>query len=151
MCSGIELDESDHNWIGNWWFGFLISSFFSLIAVLPILSFPKVLPAAVDIQRSRLQACRRRSSLRHQNLPTSESRDSIDEKLEEIVEFNPATNGQENFRRVPRKSVDAEEKTLLQKAWRDIKHIPAAVSRLLLNPCYMFINLAAAVDGRNFC
>uniref|UniRef100_A0A914V7A4 Uncharacterized protein n=1 Tax=Plectus sambesii TaxID=2011161 RepID=A0A914V7A4_9BILA len=49
----INIDESDPKWVGAWWIGFLIASILAMIAVFPILSFPKVLPDAVRWHRMR--------------------------------------------------------------------------------------------------
>lgn len=45
----MEIDESDPEWVGAWWLGFLCTSLLSFLAVIPILSFPRVLPGETSL------------------------------------------------------------------------------------------------------
>jgi hypothetical protein len=47
------LDETDPKWVGAWYLGFLLASFLGLLAVFPILAFPKLLPESLKWHRSQ--------------------------------------------------------------------------------------------------
>ena len=47
----IDLDETDPKWVGAWYIGFLLAVLFGLLAVFPILTFPKLLPESLKWHR----------------------------------------------------------------------------------------------------
>uniref|UniRef100_A0A915MPZ7 Kazal-like domain-containing protein n=1 Tax=Meloidogyne javanica TaxID=6303 RepID=A0A915MPZ7_MELJA len=51
----IDLDETDPKWVGAWYIGFILAAIFGLLAVFPILTFPKLLPESLKWHRTRLQ------------------------------------------------------------------------------------------------
>lgn len=51
----IDLDETDPKWVGAWYLGFLLASLLGMLAVFPILIFPKLLPESLKWHRTRLQ------------------------------------------------------------------------------------------------
>ncbi|VDK72777.1 unnamed protein product [Cylicostephanus goldi] len=44
-------DESDPSWVGAWWLGFVLASVVALVAVIPIICLPKVLPESLKWHR----------------------------------------------------------------------------------------------------
>ena len=47
----IDLDETDPKWVGAWYIGFILAAIFGLLAVFPILTFPKLLPESLKWHR----------------------------------------------------------------------------------------------------
>ncbi|PIO73616.1 hypothetical protein TELCIR_04415 [Teladorsagia circumcincta] len=62
---GVSGDETDPSWVGAWWIGFVLASLIAMLAVVPIICLPKVLPESLKWHRNRLvetsQAGRRRT------------------------------------------------------------------------------------------
>lgn len=52
MIRIIDLDETDPKWVGAWYLGFLLAALLGLLAVFPILIFPKLLPESLKWHRS---------------------------------------------------------------------------------------------------
>uniref|UniRef100_A0A915L3J9 Uncharacterized protein n=1 Tax=Romanomermis culicivorax TaxID=13658 RepID=A0A915L3J9_ROMCU len=75
--------------VGAWWLGFLIAGFASFVAVIPIMSFPRVLPGAGKYQKMRMMLASKHMKDSGRSLSTSSSSkhvlkstkpDHIDEK-----------------------------------------------------------------------
>ncbi|XP_072029799.1 solute carrier organic anion transporter family member 4A1-like isoform X2 [Amphiura filiformis] len=48
------IDPESPLWIGAWWIGFIVSGIMALLVVIPFLGFPKSLPGAKKLQKSRV-------------------------------------------------------------------------------------------------
>ncbi|VDO97030.1 unnamed protein product [Soboliphyme baturini] len=118
-----EIDESDPEWIGAWWIGFLVAAVLSLFAVLPILSFPRLLPDALKWQTRRLKM---------------DEQDKMASKAVVLLDDS------EHATHV---SVHNKEQALKLQLWSDIRNIPGALSHLFTNKTFVFLTLAAAADS----
>ncbi|VDO90583.1 unnamed protein product [Heligmosomoides polygyrus] len=133
-------DESDPSWVGAWWIGFVLASFIALIAVVPIICLPKVLPESLKWHRNRLvetsQAVRRRTpeccGLAGTNKTAALYRDTPIQEESSLLYTSIAPRG-----RGP----------LWYKLWLDVRHIPIAIYRILTNAPFMLITLAMAIDS----
>ncbi|KAI3421311.1 hypothetical protein GPALN_014930 [Globodera pallida] len=147
----IDLDETDPKWVGAWYLGFLLASLLGLLAVFPILIFPKLLPESLKWHRTRLQeetlGQKKRSPECCGIPPSSGNRTAavfsngsgghIDEDGNEktvMVQFQSTT-------------LKSRPGPIWYQLWLDVRHIPIAIYKILLNGPYMLITLGMSIDG----
>uniref|UniRef100_A0AC35F0H8 Solute carrier organic anion transporter family member n=1 Tax=Panagrolaimus sp. PS1159 TaxID=55785 RepID=A0AC35F0H8_9BILA len=145
FASILMIDESDPKWVGAWWIGFQIVSVLALLAVFPILSLPKVLPESLKWHRTRL----REETLTGGNkkrtpeccgVPSSSKTAAITGsvlQLDNKAASNAVAESMPAFRPGP----------IWYQLWLDVRHIPIAIYRILLNGPYMLITVGMAIDG----
>ncbi|KAK6009011.1 sodium-independent organic anion transporter [Ostertagia ostertagi] len=157
QISRVSGDETDPSWVGAWWIGFVLASLIAMLAVVPIICLPKVLPES--LKWHRLVAIR--------PLPKT--------PLSYYLQKSFGRNSQAGRRRTPeccglagtnktaalyRDAPLPEESSLLYtsittrgrgplwyKLWLDVRHIPIAIYRILTNAPFMLITLAMAIDS----
>ncbi|KJH48792.1 sodium-independent organic anion transporter [Dictyocaulus viviparus] len=133
-------DETDPSWVGAWWIGFVLASLVAMIAVIPIICLPKILPESLKWHRNRLVETahlgRRRTpeccGLSGTNKTAALYQDAPIPDTSSLLFTSIAVRG-----RGP----------LWYKLWLDVRHIPIAIYRILTNAPFMLITLAMAIDS----
>ncbi|KRY89697.1 Solute carrier organic anion transporter family member 4A1 [Trichinella pseudospiralis] len=142
-----EVDETDPEWVGAWWVGFQIASMLSLVAVIPILSFPRTLKNALNWQQHRLQERRCQSDA--PCFPETSKDISVEISCLKKTDGNVASTVLQHHDSVTviEEAEQVEPSSIMRRITDDVKHIPAACWKLITNPCYMCITLAASIAG----
>ncbi|CAD5233443.1 unnamed protein product [Bursaphelenchus xylophilus] len=143
----VNLNESDPKWVGAWWVGFQIVSLLALIAVVPILSLPKVLPESLKWHRNRLRKETLGGSKKRTpeccGMPSASKTSAITGK--NLMTVDETAASQAVAESMP--ALTTRSGPLWYQLWLDVRHIPIAIYRILLNGPYMLITLGMAVDG----
>jgi organic anion transporter 4A len=141
------IDESDPKWVGAWWISFQVVSILALLAVFPILSLPKVLPESLKWHRTRL----REETLTGGNkkrtpeccgVPSSSKTAAITGSVLQL-DNKAASNAVADS--MP--ALKTRPGPIWYQLWLDVRHIPIAIYRILLNGPYMLITVGMAIDG----
>ncbi|KAI6240712.1 Solute carrier organic anion transporter family member [Aphelenchoides fujianensis] len=143
----INLDESDPKWVGAWWVSFQFVSVLALIAVIPILALPKVLPESLKWHRKRLRdetiAGAKKRTPECCGMPQSSRTAAVAGNRMMQLDDQAASNAVAES--MP--ALKARPGPLWFQLWLDVRHIPIAIYRILSNGPYMLISLSMAVDG----
>ncbi|KAL3088825.1 hypothetical protein niasHS_009117 [Heterodera schachtii] len=146
----IDLDETDPKWVGAWYLGFLLASILGLMAVFPTLIFPKLLPESLKWHRTRLQeetlGQKKRSPECCGIPPSSGNRTAI---VFGAGSANFDEDGNEKAPMVQFQSSALKPRSgpIWYQLWLDVRHIPIAIYKILLNGPYMLITLGMSIDG----
>ncbi|VDO35279.1 unnamed protein product, partial [Haemonchus placei] len=149
QISRVSGDETDPSWVGAWWIGFVLASFIAMLAVVPIMCLPKVLPESLKWHRNRLvetsQAGRRRTpeccGLAGTNKTAALYRDAP--LPGEFVDLTFLEESSLLYTSITTRG----RGPLWYKLWLDVRHIPIAIYRILTNAPFMLITLAMAIDS----
>ena len=143
------LDESDPKWVGAWWIGFQVVSILAILAILPILSLPKVLPESLKWHRSRLREETLTGAKKRTpeccGVPSSSKTAAITGSLLQIDDKAASNVVAESM-----PALKSRPGPIWYQLWLDVRHIPIAIYRILLNGPYMLITIGMAVDGEFF-
>uniref|UniRef100_A0A8R1DZ66 Solute carrier organic anion transporter family member n=1 Tax=Caenorhabditis japonica TaxID=281687 RepID=A0A8R1DZ66_CAEJA len=136
----VSSGETDPTWVGAWWLSFIVASFVGFVAVLPLASLPKVLPASLKWHRTRLQdaaVSNRRRTPECCGMPGSNKTAALysDAPVPEQVSLL--------YSSIPTRG----DGPLWYKIWLDVRHIPIAIYRILTNGPFMIITCAMAIDS----
>lgn len=148
----IDLDETDPKWVGAWYIGFILAALFGLLAVFPILTFPKLLPESLKWHRTRLQeetmGTKKRtpeccgippSSNRNAAVFTADGEINIDDDFCEgpvVVQLQSSMPALKN-----------RQGPIWYQLWLDVRHIPIAIYKILLNGPFMLITFGMSICG----
>lgn len=149
----IDLDETDPKWVGAWYIGFILAALFGLLAVFPILTFPKLLPESLKWHRTRLQeetmGTKKRtpeccgippSSNRNAAVFTADGEINIDDDFCEgpvVVQLQSSMPALKN-----------RQGPIWYQLWLDVRHIPIAIYKILLNGPFMLITFGMSICVR---
>ncbi|KAI6231989.1 Solute carrier organic anion transporter family member [Aphelenchoides besseyi] len=143
----INLDESDPKWVGAWWVPFEFVSVLALLAVIPIISLPKVLPESLKWHRKRLRDETLTGSKKRTpeccGMPSTSKTAAVAGKRLMQLDDQAASNAVAES--MP--ALKNRPGPLWYQLWLDVRHIPIAIYRILSNGPYMLISLSMAVDG----
>ncbi|VDM74459.1 unnamed protein product [Strongylus vulgaris] len=148
-------DETDPSWVGAWWLGFVLGSVLALVAVIPIVCLPKVLPESLKWHRNRLvetsQTARRRTpeccGLAGTNKTAALYRDAPSQGVYIRKVYNVFVLLIEDSTLLLTTIAHRGRGPLWYKLWLDVRHIPIAIYRILTNAPFMLITLAMAIDS----
>nr|CAD2202801.1 unnamed protein product [Meloidogyne enterolobii] len=147
----IDLDETDPKWVGAWYIGFILATIFGLLAVFPILTFPKLLPESLKWHRTRLQEETMGTKKRTPEccgIPPSSSRTAAiltaDGEIHDddfcggpvVVELQSSMPALKN-----------RQGPIWYQLWLDVRHIPIAIYKILLNGPFMLITFGMSICG----
>ena len=147
FASILMIDESDPKWVGAWWIGFQVVSVLALLAVFPILSLPKVLPESLKWHRTRL----REETLTGGNkkrtpeccgVPSSSKTAAV---TGSVLQLDNKAASNAVAESMP--ALKPRQGPIWYQLWLDVRHIPIAIYRILLNGPYMLITVGMAIDG----
>uniref|UniRef100_A0AC34RHL5 Solute carrier organic anion transporter family member n=1 Tax=Panagrolaimus sp. JU765 TaxID=591449 RepID=A0AC34RHL5_9BILA len=146
FASILMLDESDPKWVGAWWIGFQIVCVLALIAVPFILAMPKVLPESLKWHRTRLREETLTGGKKRTpeccGVPSSSKTAAITGSLLQIDDKATTNVVAESM-----PALKIRPGPIWYQLWLDVRHIPIAIYRILLNGPYMLITTGMAVDG----
>ncbi|XP_078602162.1 solute carrier organic anion transporter family member 4A1-like isoform X1 [Branchiostoma floridae x Branchiostoma japonicum] len=115
---GGALKPSDSNWLGNWWLGFPIFGCLGILAALPLLGYPRKLPASSGDFEYDL---------------------SDTESSEDDIFATHAHHGD------PKNESEAEDVVTRLKI--GLRELRATLAVLFKNPTYMVLTFAGAIDA----
>jgi len=146
FASILMLDESDPKWVGAWWIGFQVVSILAILAIIPILSLPKVLPESLKWHRSRLREETLTGAKKRTpeccGVPSSSKTAAVTGSLLQIDDKAASNVVAESM-----PALKSRPGPIWYQLWLDVRHIPIAIYRILLNGPYMLITIGMAVDG----
>uniref|UniRef100_A0A7E4V7V1 Solute carrier organic anion transporter family member n=1 Tax=Panagrellus redivivus TaxID=6233 RepID=A0A7E4V7V1_PANRE len=151
FASILMIDESDAKWVGAWWIGFQVVCVLALLAVFPILALPKVLPESLKWHRTRLREETLTGGAKKRTpeccgVPSSSKTAAIAQGSLLQLDDKAASNAVAES--MP--ALKSRPGPIWYQLWLDVRHIPIAIYRILLNGPYMLITVGMAVDGKFF-